>query len=433
MAGDLGSIIALKAAWQAAINNTVPDESIEPDDHYDLFESFVDTCIGLGLSLRADPNTGGYSIEVTDGDVIFLNNGGFKGAITKEPLTGNHTWTFPDKTGVVAMLSDIGTPNATHTGDATGATALTLQPVAITGKSAAAALTGTEAVLIEQGAALVKTTTQGIADLVSADSIYTADGTLLGARVVTMGANTLTFEGGHVIIKGENNTYNGLNFTCRGLSGADVFKVSNRGLISTLGDLISFQSNTTHAIRGDTATANRGVIGFYNLSGVIAAGIGTSGIGINREPVVDTALSTSMKVIGSGFLFSDELNGTYMYHQNINGGNRFAFDRSLSAGSALTDGIINIGASRANAASIKLDTGVDPIGTNLTSGAIWHTASRIKVQAGADTIQLYAQDNTVAAATLVGGGGTALTDTDTFGGFTLQQLAQLLLNNGLAK
>jgi hypothetical protein len=36
-----------------------------------------------------------------------------------------------------------------------------------------------------------------------------------------------------------------------------------------------------------------------------------------------------------------------------------------------------------------------------------------------------------AAATLVGGGGTTITDTDTFGGYTLRQIAQALKNLGI--
>jgi hypothetical protein len=36
----------------------------------------------------------------------------------------------------------------------------------------------------------------------------------------------------------------------------------------------------------------------------------------------------------------------------------------------------------------------------------------------------------VAAATLVGGGGTTLTDTDTFDGYTLKQIVKALRNIG---
>lgn len=46
-------------------------------------------------------------------------------------------------------------------------------------------------------------------------------------------------------------------------------------------------------------------------------------------------------------------------------------------------------------------------------------------------VKLYQETTGVAAATLVGGGGTTITDTDTFGGYTLQQIAQALKNLGI--
>ena len=46
-------------------------------------------------------------------------------------------------------------------------------------------------------------------------------------------------------------------------------------------------------------------------------------------------------------------------------------------------------------------------------------------------IKLYQETTAVGAATLVGGGGTALTDTDTFDGYTLKQVVKSLRNQGL--
>jgi hypothetical protein len=55
--------------------------------------------------------------------------------------------------------------NATHTGDVTGANALTIASTAISGKSTTVTLDGTEEVLLNNGGTLEKTTTQAIADL----------------------------------------------------------------------------------------------------------------------------------------------------------------------------------------------------------------------------------------------------------------------------
>jgi hypothetical protein len=46
-------------------------------------------------------------------------------------------------------------------------------------------------------------------------------------------------------------------------------------------------------------------------------------------------------------------------------------------------------------------------------------------------VKLYQETTAITGATLVGGGGTTITDTDTFGGYTLQQIAQALKNLGI--
>ena len=60
--------------------------------------------------------------------------------------------------------------NATHTGDAAGATALTLQAAAITGKTVAGALAGANQVLLEQGGSLFRV------DLATLDAFWSGGG-----------------------------------------------------------------------------------------------------------------------------------------------------------------------------------------------------------------------------------------------------------------
>ena len=72
---------------------------------------------------------------------------------------GNHT----DVTANTAKVS-----NATHTGDVTGGTALTVASTAISGKALKSSPSGTEEVLINDAGTLKKTTAQDIADLGSA-------------------------------------------------------------------------------------------------------------------------------------------------------------------------------------------------------------------------------------------------------------------------
>jgi hypothetical protein len=64
---------------------------------------------------------------------------------------------------------------------------------------------------------------------------------------------------------------------------------------------------------------------------------------------------------------------------------------------------------------------------DITAG---NAAAHFRTENGA-VVKIYQETTAVAAATRVGGGGTTLTDTDTFGGYTLQQIAQALRNFGL--
>ena len=268
---DLGSLTALQTAWNAVLNNSVPDESIEPDDHFDLFEKFVGTCIGLGLSLRANPNTGGYSIEVTDGDLIYLNNSGFKGGIDNETLTTNRTWQFPDKDGVIAMLSDIVAPisahsgltlddgsnphgtnksdiglgsvpntdfttpvadntakatNATHTSEVTGDGALTVHPLAVSNKPVLGSLAGTEEFLVNDGGVLKKV----LASNVGA-SLYTGSGSLSASTVVTMGGFNLDFQSGQTTTKGAGNTSGTIGFLVENASNQAGLKIDRKSVV----------------------------------------------------------------------------------------------------------------------------------------------------------------------------------------------------------
>jgi len=342
--------------------------------------------------------------------------------------------------------------NATHSGDAIGDTALTLQAAAITGKGVAGALTGTETVLLEQSGGLVQSTAQDIADLASGDNLGNADLTLTGARVVTMGANPLSFEGNQTTFKGIGSTNgtngllvrNGLNQICLTVdddknvtAGSGTFdELRSTGYVVGRGSSVVHLTSRVHTFRSDTNGVSKGCAVFMDLADTVILSVGTDSIGVNTNAGGSgISLKVGMRnAVGSSFSFLDQAANSMFIHTNIYGGDRFGFKAVPSAITQPTDGLVNFGGAQTYGASINIRTAIaEPTGTNKSTGSIWHFDNKLKFQAGADTIQLYAQDNTVAASALVGGGGTAITDTDTFGGFTLQQLAQLLLNNGLAK
>tara|TARA_R110000765_G_scaffold268842_1_gene367849 strand:+ start:366 stop:2612 length:2247 start_codon:yes stop_codon:yes gene_type:complete len=402
---------------------------------------------GLWIGTYAAAPTFGGKLEIAGSNVFTDYNAGAEGL----QYAADYSATFVarslvDRAYADSLVSGL-TTNATHSGDAIGDTALTLQPVAITGKTAAAALTGTETVLLEQSGGLVKSTAQDIADLGGGDSLYTADGTLTAPRVVTMGANPLSFEGNTVTVKGLGSL-TGTTFSARNALNQESLKVLDNGdvtsgilnnnliqngYISTFGARVIHLNAAVHTFKAATNSGARGCAVFTSRDGLTTSlsvatdgiGVGKAANGIFRVQMINTS--------GGGFSFADSLGTTLFRHSNVHQGDRYGLGFATGSGSAATDGILNIKGSETWGASIKLLSGVDPTGTNKSGGSQWYTASKMKFQTGTDTIQLYAQDNTVSASALVGGGGTAITDTDTFGGFTLQQLAQLLLNNGLAK
>jgi hypothetical protein len=87
--------------------------------------------------------------------------------------------------------------------------------------------------------------------------------------------------------------------------------------------------------------------------------------------------------------------------------------------------------------SILIENGVAPV-TNIADNSWMYSADitagnaapHFRTENGS-IIKLYQETTGVAAATLVSGGGTALTDTDTFDGYTLKKIVKALRNNGL--
>jgi len=75
----------------------------------------------------------------------------------------------------------------------------------------------------------------------------------------------------------------------------------------------------------------------------------------------------------------------------------------------------------------SITDGYKQYSADITAG---NAAPHFRTEAG-DVIKLYKETTGVAAAALVGGGGTTITDTDTFGGYTLQQVVKALQNLGI--
>ena len=79
------------------------------------------------------------------------------------------------------------------------------------------------------------------------------------------------------------------------------------------------------------------------------------------------------------------------------------------------------------APSTSITDGFQQYSADITAG---NAAPHFRTENGA-IVKVYQETTAVGAATLVGGGGTTLTDTDTFDGYTLKQIVKALRNQGL--
>ena len=307
-------------------------------------------------------------------------------------------------TSLLASGDLVITPNATHSGDVAGSGVLTLQPTAITGKAAAAALTGTETVLIEQSGALVKSTSQAIADLGGGDSLYTADGTLTGARVVTMGANPLSFEGNTVTVKGLGSTNatnglivkNALNQTCLTVtdsgdmfSGNSTFDTAQfSGYITTRGAKLTHLGSNVHTFRADNNNANRGCAVFTSLGGATLLSVGTTSVGVNRD-AGGSEVGLAVKCRGTSersktWLGTDSFN-VETSGITVNGklGLGVWGAGRLSTSFVNSAGWVNIPAGTTAHPQFHLEIGVAP--TTPNNGAIWFDGTDLKMRVGGVT------------------------------------------------
>ena len=117
---DLGSRTNLDTAINTLLDDAQPNEAIQPSDHNTLLKNALDTVAnGLPNTLRTNPETSGQDLEVTSGDKIKFKNSGFVGSLVSGTLTADKTYTLPDNTGTIALLSDITGGDSIYTADDT--------------------------------------------------------------------------------------------------------------------------------------------------------------------------------------------------------------------------------------------------------------------------------------------------------------------------
>ena len=105
---DLGNRTNVNAAIDTLLDDLAPNNSIQPSDHNGLLKDILDTLAnGLSVALRTGNTTSGQNLQITSGDSIQFDNSTFLGSLVSGTLTGAQTYTLPDKSGTVAMTSDV--------------------------------------------------------------------------------------------------------------------------------------------------------------------------------------------------------------------------------------------------------------------------------------------------------------------------------------
>lgn len=205
---DLGNRANVNTAIDLLLDDLQPDEAIQPSDHNGLLNDILDTLSnGLSTTLRTGNTTNGFNIEVTGGDSIDFDNSTFLGSLVSDTLTANRQYTLPDKTGTVAMLSDITGGNNISNADLTW-TGNTTQD--LNGNS----LTFENGVFNIQGAGTSTGTTLALYDNDTTPNktwewLDSGDVNVGQNSTVNLGVNTLTFNGDTNLIKKDNgSTYN---------------------------------------------------------------------------------------------------------------------------------------------------------------------------------------------------------------------------------
>jgi hypothetical protein len=218
--------------------------------------------------------------------------------------------------------------------------------------------------------------------------------------------------------------------------------VRAQGALST--DIAFRVRNSTDTFNIMTARGN-GVVDFQNTVGLTFLSIGQVGASNSNDGFLDFSGSRGIRNRAGGVvqlgirIFHNSTirsTGLYISATEASGDNTIFIDGGQNI--RIGQGFSNTNQPDVNATrTIQQMNGVAPTtsvvdgfqqySADITAG---NAAPHFRTENGS-IVKLYQETTTITGATLVGGGGTTITDTDTFGGYTLQQIAQALKNLGI--
>ena len=104
---DLGNRANVNSAIDLLLDDTQPNEAIQPSDHNTLLKNILDTLAnGLSTILRTSGQTNGENIIINGGSQFLFNNV-FDGDLQSDTLSAVRNWILPDASGTIALISDV--------------------------------------------------------------------------------------------------------------------------------------------------------------------------------------------------------------------------------------------------------------------------------------------------------------------------------------
>ena len=240
--------------------------------------------------------------------------------------------------------------------------------------------------------------------------------TSLGSAQIIIGTSTTTPEG-QILARHEFGSAQPILTLRNGQYGNLIFQVRDERTASA-GSVGSFRINGI-INGGESGTTRRFDLGGHGL-GASYGDNAVNSVWLNDQGSVGDGTGSSVISVSSNFYINRQTIKVFKFIPNVGnfGVNVMTFGTSATNTIAIANGV---------APTTSPADAIQFYSADITAG---NAAPHFRTENGA-IVKVYQETTGVGASTLVTGVGTALTDTDTFDGYTLKQVVKALRNLGI--